>query len=128
MSKSKNTKINDSKVKWSDSDPVEIPKEVMGRKYLEMAFDHCIKCSTCKYGFKNFENSCPSGTKHLFESYWASGRIRTARGVIRGDLQWTEDLKDSIFACTTCGSCMNSCQAPHAEYIVDIIEEYTIFC
>ena len=87
-----------------------------------MAFDNCIKCSTCKYSYKEFEPSCPSGEKFLFESYWASGRIRTIRGLVIGDLEWNEDLKDPIFACTTCGACMDACQAPHADNIVDMIE------
>ncbi|MFX1304889.1 MAG: (Fe-S)-binding protein [Promethearchaeota archaeon] len=101
---------------------VEIDKSLMGKEFLEMAFDNCIKCSTCKYGYKSFDKICPSGEKFLFESYWASGRIRTIRGLLLGDLEWNEDLKDPIFACSTCGACMDSCQAPHADYIVDMIE------
>jgi heterodisulfide reductase subunit D len=101
---------------------VEIKEELIGKNALEMAFDRCIKCSTCKYGYKNYEKICPSGEKYLFESYWPSGRIRIIRGVLNGDLEWTEDLLDPIFACTTCGACMDACQAPHADYIVDMIE------
>jgi heterodisulfide reductase subunit D len=101
---------------------VEIDKSLMGREFLEMAFDRCIKCSTCKYGYKNFEKICPSGENFLFESYWPSGRIRTIRGLILGDLDWNDELKDPIFACTTCGACMDACQAPHADYIVNMIE------
>jgi len=101
---------------------VEIDENLIGKDVLEMAFDRCIKCSTCKYSYKDFEKSCPSGEKFLFESYWASGRIRIIRGVLNGDLEWTEDLIDPIFACTTCGACMDACQAPHADYIVEMIE------
>ncbi len=101
---------------------VKIDKNLMGKEYLEMAFERCIKCSTCKYGYKTFEPSCPSGEKFLFESFWASGKIRTIRGVLNGDLEWSDDLKDAIFACPTCGACMDACQAPHADYIVDMIE------
>ena len=101
---------------------VEIDKNLIGKDFLQMAFDHCIKCGTCKMGYKSFEPSCPSGEKYLFESYWASGRIRIARGVILGELDWSEELKRPIFACTTCGACTDSCQAPHSHYIVDIIE------
>ncbi len=101
---------------------VEIDKSLFGNEFLEMAFDHCIKCSTCKYSYKEFEPCCPSGEKFLFESYWASGRIRTIIGLINGDLEWTEDVLNPIFACTTCGACMDSCNAPHADYIVDMIE------
>lgn len=101
---------------------VEVDSDLKGKDFLEMAFDYCIKCSTCKYSYKEFEPSCPSGEKFLFESYWASGRIRTIRGLILGDLEWNDELKDPIFACTTCGACMDSCQAPHADFIVDMIE------
>ncbi len=101
---------------------VENISSLHGREFLELAFDRCIKCSTCKMGFKNFEPSCPSGEKFMFESYWASGRIRLIRGLLNGDLEWIADVKDPIFACTTCGACMDSCQAPHADYIVDMIE------
>lgn len=100
----------------------KIDNSLHGKEFLEMAFDRCIKCSTCKFGFKNFEPSCPSGEKFLFESYWASGRIRIIRGLINGDLEWNDDLKDAIFACPTCGACMDSCQAPQADFLVDIIE------
>jgi len=101
---------------------VEVDEKLIGKEYLEMAFDYCIKCSTCKYGYKNFDKICPSGEKFLFESYWPSGRIRTIRGVLLGDLKWDDDLKDPIFACTTCGACVDACQAPHADNIVDMIE------
>jgi len=101
---------------------LEIDNSLMGKEFLEMAFDNCIKCSTCKYGYKNFEKICPSGEKFIFESYWPSGRIRTIRGLLLGDLEWNDELKDPIFACTTCGACIDACQAPHANYIVDMIE------
>ncbi|MFW9865722.1 MAG: (Fe-S)-binding protein [Candidatus Thorarchaeota archaeon] len=101
---------------------VEIDESLKGKDFLEMAFDYCIKCSTCKYGYKSFEKICPSGEKFLFESYWPSGRIRTIRGVLLGDLEWNEELIDPIFACTTCGACVDACQAPHGDYIVDMIE------
>lgn len=101
---------------------VEVDDSLLGKEFLEMAFDRCIKCSTCKYGYKNFDKICPSGEKFLFESYWASGRIRIIRGVLSGDIEWSDDLKDPIFACPTCGACIDSCQAPHADYIVDMIE------
>ncbi|TXT63525.1 MAG: CoB--CoM heterodisulfide reductase iron-sulfur subunit D [Promethearchaeota archaeon] len=101
---------------------VEVDESLVGKEFLKLAFEHCIKCGTCKMGYKSFKPSCPSGEKFLFESYWASGRIRTAIGILLEELQWSEELKNSIFACTTCGACMDSCQAPHAHYIVDIIE------
>ncbi len=101
---------------------IKIDDALKGKEFLQMAFDNYIKYSTCKYSYKGFEPMCPSGEKFLFESYWASGKIRIVRGLILGDLEWNDDLIDPIFACPTCGACSESCQAPHADFIVDIIE------
>ena len=109
-------------MKIFDMIEIKIPNDLVGKEFLKLAFDNCIKCSTCKYGYKSFDKTCPSGEKFLFESYWASGRIRIIRGLLLGELEWSDELKDPIFACPTCGACMDSCQAPHADYIVDIIE------
>jgi len=42
--------------------------------------------------------------------------------VLRGELDWNDELIDPIFACTTCAACVDACQAPHADYIVEMIE------
>ncbi|MBN2151502.1 MAG: (Fe-S)-binding protein [Candidatus Lokiarchaeota archaeon] len=89
---------------------------------LKLVLDRCIKCNTCKYAYKEFTPTCPSGESFKFESYWASGRIRIARGLLTKRLEWTEDILHPIFACTTCGACKDSCQAPQKDRIVDIIE------
>ena len=84
---------------------------------------HCIRCGNCKYVFKEYVPSCPSGEHFKFETYFASGRLRIAQGITKGDLEWHEDLLEPLFACTTCGSCEIQCLAPHREHIVDVIEE-----
>lgn len=40
-----------------------------------------------------------------------------------GELDWSDDIAEALFTCTTCGSCEEQCQAPHARSIVKIIEE-----
>jgi len=90
---------------------------------LEELLHHCIRCGNCKYIFRDYSPSCPSGEKFRFESYFASGRIWLARGLMTGELEWDATLLDPIFACTTCGSCQEQCLSPHRDYIVDIIEE-----
>nr|MDO8108914.1 (Fe-S)-binding protein [Candidatus Sigynarchaeota archaeon] len=94
---------------------------------LKLVLDRCIRCNTCKYAYKEFTPTCPSGETFKFESYWASGRIRLARGLLTQRLKWTADMLDPIFACTACGACGDSCQAPHQDQIVDIIESLREF-
>ncbi len=89
---------------------------------LPSSIERCIRCNTCKYAKDKFFESCPSGEKFLFESFWASGRIKIARGILNGDIPISEELYDAIFACPTCGACEVSCQAPHQDTIVNIIE------
>jgi heterodisulfide reductase subunit D len=89
---------------------------------LILALDHCIKCNTCKYAFREFTPSCPSGDEFLWESYWASGRIRITRALLTGELKFDDSIIQPIFACITCGSCQDQCQAVHHGQIVDIFE------
>jgi heterodisulfide reductase subunit D len=89
---------------------------------LPSSIERCIRCNTCKYAKDQFFESCPSGEKFNFESFWASGRIKIARGILNGEIPISEELYDAVFACPTCGACEISCQAPHQDTIVNIIE------
>jgi heterodisulfide reductase subunit D len=82
----------------------------------------CTRCGTCKYIYHMYEDSCPSGKKFRFETFYASGRIHIARGLLEGKLQWSDRIRDIIFSCPECGNCTVQCQARHHETIVDIIE------
>ena len=82
-----------------------------------------MRCGNCKYVFKEYGPSCPSGDHFLFETYFASGRLWIAHGIAKAELDWDESLLEPIFACTTCGSCEEQCLAPHAKGIIDVIEE-----
>lgn len=83
----------------------------------------CNRCGTCKYIFRDYGPSCPSGEQNKLETYFASGRISIARGLAVGDIDWQESLLKPVFACTTCGACQIQCMAPHREHIVEMIEE-----
>ncbi len=83
----------------------------------------CIRCGNCKLVFRDYVPSCPSGEFFGFETYYASGRIRLAQALERGDIGWDSSLLVPLFACTACSSCEEQCLSPHAHGIVDIIEE-----
>ncbi|NHJ14880.1 MAG: (Fe-S)-binding protein, partial [Candidatus Thorarchaeota archaeon] len=89
---------------------------------IEEWLHSCIRCGTCKYQFLEYTPSCPSGEHFGFESYFASGRIWLARGLLTSQIEWDETMLNPIFACTTCGACQVQCHAPHHEHIVDMIE------
>lgn len=89
---------------------------------IEQMLHRCIRCGNCKYIFRDYGPSCPSGEHFKFESYFASGRIWLAQAVSKEEIEIDESLIEPLFACTTCGNCEIQCLAPHREHIVDIIE------
>ncbi|MHA1733236.1 MAG: (Fe-S)-binding protein [Promethearchaeota archaeon] len=108
------------------------PLSQSSREALQIVLERCIRCNTCKASFSPYPEraegfkiglpTCPAGEKFKWEAYWASGKIRLARGLLTGQLEITPEILEPIFACPTCGHCMDNCQAPHSDDIVDIIE------
>ncbi len=82
----------------------------------------CSRCSSCKFVYREYFDSCPSGKKFGFETFYPSGKIQLARGLLEDKIKWSDHLKEIIFACPTCANCTVQCQSRHHEAIVDIIE------
>ena len=86
----------------------------------KMAY-RCSKCSLCKYihvyqgqyDDPRFVDICPSGKRWRFEAYYASGKQEIARGLITGELDYTDKLLHALYTCTSCGGCMSVC-APYS--------------
>ncbi|MHA1264396.1 MAG: (Fe-S)-binding protein [Candidatus Helarchaeota archaeon] len=96
-------------------------------KYKEELYC-CTRCGTCKYIYRDYADSCPSGVKFRFETFYPSGRIHIGRGLLEGNLEWSERIRDILFACPTCGACTVNCQSRHHAEIVDIIEALRADC
>ena len=86
----------------------------------KMAY-RCSKCSLCKYihvyqgeyDDPRFVDICPPGKRWRFEAYYASGKQEIARGLITGELDYTDKLLHALYTCTHCGGCMSVC-APYS--------------
>ncbi len=52
----------------------------------------------------------------------SKGKIAFARGILDGQLEWTQDFVDAIYKCTICGGCQNQCELDHKPVIPEIIE------
>jgi heterodisulfide reductase subunit D len=82
----------------------------------------CVRCSTCKYTLDEYFDSCPGGKHFQLESYWPSGKVWIARGLLEGQLQFSDSIVKKIFACPTCGSCMVQCELEVHDHLLEIIE------
>ncbi len=83
----------------------------------------CFRCGYCKFTKSFSEINCPSYKKFRFESYSTGGRLWLAYATLKGDLPWSENLANILYACTTCGNCVEQCQFDKFnDFLVDFIE------
>jgi len=99
--------------------------------YYEMIL-RCAKCEFCKNVFISntehwqFAKQCPPGERFGFAAYYATGRIEIARGLLEGELKWTDKLLHILYTCTTCGACEHWCSIFREVYPLKIIMEMRI--
>ncbi len=94
----------------------------MGLVNVEKWLHQCARCSSCKYLYKNYNSSCPSGEKFWFETFWASGRVWIAKAIKSGKLNWSDSIRKAIYACPLCGNCTVQCQQEVGTHLLDIME------
>jgi heterodisulfide reductase subunit D len=97
-------------------------------KDLEHYFWRCTACGTCKTSYDygpppTNRPICPSGSEFGFEGYYGSkGKAAFARGLNSGELEWDEELLDSIYKCTICAGCQSQCQVDYKPHIPEVFE------
>ena len=95
---------------------------------LEDSVWKCTACGNCKttYDFgppPTFGEICPAGVEFGFDGNMASkGKIAFARGILDGQLEWTQEFVNDIYRCTICGGCQNQCELDHKPFIPEIME------
>jgi len=83
----------------------------------------CFRCGYCKFTHDFSDFNCPSYKRFRFETYSTGGRMWLIYGIINGDLQWSQNLSNVLYACTTCGNCTENCRYDKFnDFLVDIIE------
>ena len=83
----------------------------------------CFRCGYCKFTHNFSDFNCPSYKRFRFETYSTGGRMWLIYGILNGDLQWSQNLSNVLYACTTCGNCTENCRYDKFnDFLVDIIE------
>lgn len=90
------------------------------RDGLEDYYDLMLNCAKCKYCQtvfplsstldERFAGQCPSGEHWRFDTYYASGRLELARGILEGSLKWNEKSREILYSCSMCGACEEGCR------------------
>jgi len=107
----------------------------------------CIHCKACKFAYsgepdregigeyagkqgtvlyEGMVDACPAGIEYGWEAFWNAGKMWIARSILTGDLEFTEEVRDVLMPCITCGQC--SAQCDNKIPTVDIIESLRAAC
>jgi len=83
----------------------------------------CFRCGYCKFTTTYSDINCPSYKKYRFETYSTGGRLWLAYAALIGDISWSENMANVLYACTTCGNCVENCRFDKFnDFLVDFIE------
>ncbi|MGQ4873863.1 MAG: (Fe-S)-binding protein [Promethearchaeia archaeon] len=114
---------------------------------LKSAIFRCIHCKACRFAYsgepskkgigeykgkqkkvlyEGMVDSCPAGIEYGWEAFWNAGKIWIARSILNGDLEFSEEVRDVIMPCITCGMCSAQCE--NKIPTVDIIESLRAAC
>ncbi len=107
----------------------------------------CIHCKACKFAysgepsregiglyagkqktvlFEGMIDACPAGIEYGWEAFWNAGKMWIARSILNGDLEFSEDVRDALMPCITCGMCSAQCE--NKVRSVDVIESLRAAC
>ncbi len=107
----------------------------------------CIHCKACRFAYsgepsregigeytgkqktvlyEGMVDSCPAGIEYGWEAFWNAGKVWIARSILNGDLEFSDEVRDVIMPCITCGQCSAQCE--NKIPTVDIIESLRAAC
>jgi Fe-S oxidoreductase len=107
----------------------------------------CIHCKACRFAYsgepdkkgigeftgkqgtvlyEGMVDACPAGIEYGWEAFWNAGKIWIARSILNGDLEFSDEVRDVIMPCITCGQCSAQCE--NKVPTVDIIESLRAAC
>jgi len=116
-------------------------------KELKMDIFKCIHCKACRSAYsgepdregigefagkqgtvlyEGIVDACPAGIEYGWEAFWNAGKMWIARAILTDDLEMTEEVRDVILPCITCGQCSAQCE--NKIRTVDIIEALRAAC
>ena len=83
----------------------------------------CFRCGYCKYTYDFTDLNCPAYKKYRRETYSTGGKMWLIYGIMNNEIQWSDNLSNILYSCTTCGNCIENCRfEKFNEFWVDIIE------
>jgi glycolate oxidase iron-sulfur subunit len=79
-------------------------KELDQIKKFQKDLDQCMKCGFCTFW-------CPVYQEEKMESSVARGKNKMVKGLVEGNLEFTDKFAEKLGKCTLCATCMANCPA-----------------
>lgn len=70
----------------------------------------CLKCRGCITSKSECKPVCPMSERFGFFSYSAGGMICLARALYEGVVDYSNEVAEVVYACTTCRACAEQCR------------------
>jgi Fe-S oxidoreductase len=70
----------------------------------------CAKCRVCITSNGEYKPVCPMAERFRFFSYSAGGMVAVARAIYEGKLDWSSEVAEVVYTCTTCRACAEQCR------------------
>jgi len=92
--------------------------------------EDCSRCNNCKWTpvvrSERFASICPSAGYGRFHSYTGGGKLINGFGLLKGTVQYSESLTETIYTCSMCGGCDVACKTNFSDLIEPLDSLYAI--
>jgi len=80
----------------------------------------CRLCGNCRQSGTTYLPCCPAGERFGFDEYYSRGKSVIAKGLLDGNLTWSQSIANSVYRCTLCAACVEQCPVEYKDYILDV--------
>jgi len=94
----------------------------------------CTRCSYCKWvpwesaRHPDFMQGCPSVSKYNFHAYAAGGKFNMALSLMKGRIDYSDELVEAVYRCQMDGNCDVSCKSVQDIEPLQCMQELRIKC
>jgi len=95
---------------------------------------NCERCNNCLWDHPwrvkdaKYAKICPSNERYLFAAYSCQGRFDIARGLMDGEIKYSDRVLDIIYRCSLCGACDVTCKVYRDMEPLEILQELRVKC
>lgn len=80
----------------------------------------CRLCGNCRQSGTTYLPCCPAGERFGLDEYYSRGKSVIAKGLLDGNLTWSQSIANSVYRCTLCAACVEQCPVEYKDHILNV--------